>query len=107
MRRCYLHVTEHISKVLLEEAKLDPNAKNNDRYTPLHVACWRENVKVVQLLVRDERCNPNEKNSNGDTALHIACRHRNAGMMQASLGTHYIVETAITNYMIKNSIKEQ
>ena len=62
-------------KLLLEEAKIDPNGKNNDGDTPLHLACENEKFAVVQLLVKDERCNPHEKNSNGDTALHVACRH--------------------------------
>ena len=62
-------------KLLLEEAKIDPNGKNNDGDTPLHLACESEKFAVVQLLVKDERCNPHEKNSNGDTALHVACRH--------------------------------
>ena len=58
---------------------MDPNAKNNDGDTPLHLACWYERSEQVQLLVRDERCNPHEKNSRGDTALHVACRLRYEG----------------------------
>ena len=68
-----LRTGNEISKLLLEEAMLDPNAKNNDGDTPLHTACRNKNYKLVKLLVRDERCNPHEKNSKGDTALHIAC----------------------------------
>ena len=52
---------------------MDPNAKNNDGYTPLHAACRSGSSEQVQLLVSDERCNPNEKDSSGDTALHVAC----------------------------------
>ena len=78
-----LHISPHssdtVSKHLLEEAKLDPNAKNNDGDTPLHLACRNENYIVVKLLVRDERCNPHEKNSEGDTVLHIACRFKFTG----------------------------
>ena len=69
-----------IPKFLLEEAKLDPNAKSNDGDTPLHVACTNSrNVELVQLLVRDERCNPHERNGNGNTALHVACRCNRSG----------------------------
>ena len=80
-----LHISPHsagdeIPKLLLEEAKLDPNAKNNDGDTPLHLACRNENYTLVQLLVRAERCNPHEKDSKGDTALHIACRFKFTGM---------------------------
>ena len=77
----YLHSTDEITKLLLEEAKIDPNAKNNDGDTPLHTACRKGRSKQVKLLVRDERCNPNEKDSPGDTALHIACRLSNRGMI--------------------------
>ena len=70
---------DEIPKLLLEEAKLDPNAKNIVGDTPLHMACRNENYTLVQLLVRDDRCNPHEKNSKGDTALHIACRVKFTG----------------------------
>ena len=71
----FLHSTgDEITKLLLEEAKMDPNAKNDVGDTPLHTALKNEKYKQVQLLVRDERCNPNEKDSRGDTALHVACR---------------------------------
>ena len=61
--------------LLLEETKIDLNAKNNDGDTPLHLAFKYQNYETVQLLVRDPRYNPLEKNSSGDTALHEACRH--------------------------------
>ena len=76
-----LHSTDEITKLLLEERKMDPNAKNNDGHTPLHMVCWSGSSKQVQLLVRDERCNPHEKNSRGDTALHVACRLSDRGMI--------------------------
>ena len=67
--------TVEMSQLLLEETRIDPNAKNNNGDTPLHLACGCANIKAVQLLFRDPRCNPLEKNSRGDTALHAACRH--------------------------------
>ena len=76
---CLHSAGDEIPKLLLEEAKLDPNAKNNDGDTPLHTACRNKNYTLAQLLVRDERCNPHEKNSKGDTALHIACRFKFTG----------------------------
>ena len=71
---CFFNATgDEITKLLLEEAKTDPNAKNEDGDSPLHLACRSENSTLVKLLVRDERCNPLEKNSRGDTALHVVC----------------------------------
>ena len=71
--------TAETQMLLLEETKIDPNAKNNDGDTPLHLAYRSGNTKTVQLLVRDPRCNPLEKNSSGDTALHVACRLKFTG----------------------------
>ena len=68
---------------------IDPNAKNNDGYTPLHTACRNERSEQVQLLVRDERCNPNEKDSRGDTALHVACRRRYGGIILIALTSFF------------------
>ena len=66
--------TAGITTVLLRETEINPNTKNNDGDTPLHLACSNYGFEAVQLLVRDPRCNPLEKNSSGDTALHAACR---------------------------------
>ena len=80
-----LYTGDEITKLLLDEVKMDPNAKNNDGDTPLHAACRSGSSKHVKLLVRDERCNPHEKDSRGDTALHVACRLSYGGTYDASL----------------------
>ena len=79
---CLYSAGDEISKLLLEEAKLDPNAKNNDGNTPLHTAYRNEQYKAVQLLVRDERCNLNEKDGSGNTLLHWAVRHQDKELVQ-------------------------
>ena len=74
----YLHSTgDEITKLLLEDTKMDPNAKNNDGDTPLHIACRNKRSKRVKLLVRDERCKLNEKDGSGNTPqpLHLAVRY--------------------------------
>ena len=70
--------------LLLEEAKLDPNAKNNDGDTPLHFAWRNENSKAVKLLVRDPRCNLNEKDGSGNIPrlLHWAVRLQDKELVQ-------------------------
>ena len=70
--------------ILLEERTVDPNAKNSDGNTALHLACKNENSKAVQLLVRDGRCNLNEKDGSGNTPqlLHWAVRHRDKELVQ-------------------------
>ena len=75
----YLHSADAISKLILQHSRIDPNMKNDDGNTPLHLACRSSNAALVKILVRDERCNLNEKNSNGDTALHVACGQYQSG----------------------------
>ena len=56
--------------------KCDPNSKDIDGNTPLHVACQRQKdpLLYVQVLVSIERVNPDEANDCKQTALHLACR---------------------------------
>ena len=63
---------------------MDPNAKNNDGDTPLHMACRNRRSKQVQLLVRDERCNLNEKDGSGNAPhlLHWAVRHNDKELVK-------------------------
>ena len=80
--------TDEISKFLLEEAKIDPNAKNNDGDNPLHLAFKSSNTAQVQHLVRDERCNLNEKDGSGNTPqlLHWAVRHKDEELVKLLVG---------------------
>ena len=87
MLSCNYCITDHlflstadVAKLLLEETKIDLNAKNYGGNTPLHLACnFRFPSETVKLLVRDPRCNPLEKNNRGDTALHVASRKYGSG----------------------------
>ena len=91
----YMHVVLHLLldvyfvrsidkffELLLREAKLDANAKNNDGDTPLHLACRSEKHSLVQLLVREAKLDANAKNNDGDTPLHLACRRENFSLVQ-------------------------
>ena len=84
---------------LLEEAKIDLNAKNQDGDTGLHLACNSGFVgETVQLLVRDPRCNPLEKNSSGDTVLHAACR-RGRGEADVHVG-HILFQPLVVHVFL-------
>ena len=87
--------TVEMSLFLLEETKIDPNAKNNDGDTPLHLACGCANIKTVQLLVRDPRYNPLVKNRRGDTALHAACRHSTGEALHAHSISYYNTRASV------------
>ena len=81
---CYIHSTDEITKLLLEEAKMDPNAKNNNGDTPLNTACRNERSEQVKLLVRDGRCKLNEKDGSRNTPqlLHLAVKHEDKELVK-------------------------
>ena len=51
--------------------KIEPDSKNSDGDTPLHVLCWRKNKEGVRTLL-DAGVNVNAIGDMGETALHIA-----------------------------------
>ena len=57
---------------LLESDKCNPNVHNNLGHTPLHAACRRENIEVLEMLVTDQRCDVNIQDHSGNTPLHTA-----------------------------------
>ena len=102
---CSLHSTgDGITKLLLEEAKMDPNANNNDGDTPLHAACRSGSSKQVKLLVRDERFNPHVKNSRGDTALHVAFGLKYGGRYDASFSWYALINYFCLWLSISNAL---
>ena len=79
---CTYICTDDIVKFLLEETKVDPNARNDDGDTPLHLACRNTNSKVVQLLVRNKRCLLDEEDRSENSLLHWACRQPDKQVIQ-------------------------
>ena len=61
---------EHYSKT----KNINPNAKNNDGNTPLHLACKKGSFKVVGLFVDFQLVN-DIKNNNGLTPLEVALKN--------------------------------
>ena len=51
-----LHVAAHCGHVrvakLLLDRKADPNARALNGFTPLHIACKKNRIKVVELLLK-------------------------------------------------------
>ena len=56
-----------------EDKSIDVNAKTRDNWSPLHRACYHENVDIVKLLLEHPSINVNAKDNYGRTPLHIAC----------------------------------
>lgn len=58
------------------DAGFDPNAKNDDGWTPLHYAARNDNAIVSSVLV-DAGAEPNARTNGGWTPLHYAVQHDN------------------------------
>lgn len=66
---------ERLVNLFLSNEKCDPNFKDRDQMTPLHLAIKRNSPAIVQLLVSDEheqQADPNIINRYGQTPLHTA-----------------------------------
>ena len=58
---------------LLRFSKCDINQVNNQKNSPLHIACLVEEVETISTLVKDKRLNTlNAKNVNRNTPLMVA-----------------------------------
>ena len=76
-----------IVQKLLEFNSGPVRVKDKSGMTPLHLACWREHFKVVQvhknLLNADELCELCETQSDdGSTPLHLACASGNIDIVK-------------------------
>ena len=47
-----------------------------DKDTPLHVACRQSDLETVRYLCQEKHCDTNIQNAAGDTPLHVACSYR-------------------------------
>lgn len=72
---------------LLLQLGADPNIQDYVEVgfnTPLHRACEKGNLEIVQMLMR-AGANLNIRNKLGQTPLHIACRHNFPKIAEALL----------------------
>ncbi|XP_062551432.1 ankyrin repeat domain-containing protein 49 [Armigeres subalbatus] len=68
-----LEVLEH---ALTKKASI-VSAVDSDGYTPLHKACYNNNIEMAKLLLQ-YGANPNARTEMGWTPLHSACKWNNA-----------------------------
>ena len=59
-------------KKLLKE--INPNIRNKNGETPLHIVAGRSHLEAVKLLL-DHGADPNAQNEKGETPLHYAAGH--------------------------------
>ncbi|MDR1236281.1 MAG: ankyrin repeat domain-containing protein [Holosporaceae bacterium] len=69
---------EAVVRSLLADRRINLNAEDNLKNTPLHYAALYNNRLLTQLLL-DKGANPNAQNREGDTPLHCAVQAANNG----------------------------
>ena len=73
-------------KVLLSCKVCDPNQKNADGDTALHIMCKMKKgnacTRFLQLLLETQRCDANQLNKRKETPLHVACRCNSVDVVQ-------------------------
>lgn len=73
-------------KLLLTHDYIDVNAKDVEKYTPLHEAvALKDNEAIVNLLLAHGDIQINDQAANGLTALHFAALHGNVESIEALL----------------------
>ncbi len=63
---------ETVVDLLVRRTLLNPNLKNTNGATPLHLAVRHAKLETVRLLLGNRRLDANLTNNVGETALHIA-----------------------------------
>ena len=56
----------------VKECKCDVESKDNNGWTPLHIASWKGHLSIVEYLTKECKCDVESKDKNRWTPLHIA-----------------------------------
>jgi ankyrin repeat protein len=67
-------VRDLINKSIAHKALV--NVKDEDGYTPLHFAVYKDNIEIVRLLL-DFKADPNAQDEDGCTPLHFSAFNEN------------------------------
>jgi hypothetical protein len=76
---------EEVVRVLLGDARADPNLADRDGNTPLLIAADEGHASVVKLLTSSDRVDPNMTAQSGNTPLMIAAHNGYAAIVQLLL----------------------
>ena len=72
---------------LLLEYRADPCLRNEYGDTPLHISCFRRNLRSTELLLQ-AGANPNEQNTRrGETPLHVAMNTGSPELVELLVGS--------------------
>lgn len=90
------HLKGNIIKPLLEYPNINVNVQSINGDTPLHYACYLNDLYVIYSLIHHKNIDPNITNNNGYTALHIACSHNHHEAVKL------LLECSVADTSIKN-----
>jgi serine/threonine-protein phosphatase 6 regulatory ankyrin repeat subunit B len=78
---------------LLIDKKCDVDILDNNSQTSLHIACYKGNVALVEILLRNKcECDVNISDNNSQTPLHIACYKGNVALVEILLRNKCVVD---------------
>ena len=71
-----------VVRTLVEKYHSDPKCRaNKGRYTPLHLACARNQSNIVKYLI-EQGCSVKARDEFGNTPLHDACMSRSIDIVK-------------------------
>ena len=76
--------SKQVENFLKNGGKKEVNVPAYDGWTPLHAACYKDNLAIVKLLL-ENGANPNATYYDGRTPLHIACCKNNLAIVKLLL----------------------
>ena len=88
-----------IVKLLIQDAKCDPESLNAYKNTPLHCAANRGHLEVVKYLIEEQNCNPMCVCHWNRTPLHNACRHGRIEVVK------YLLSNTNVNVSVRDSVQ--
>ncbi|KAJ8280820.1 hypothetical protein GJAV_G00059430 [Gymnothorax javanicus] len=85
-----------ITEVLLSRKTTNPNAKDEDLYTPLHCVALNGDDDIARLLL-DRNASLNEPDIQGRTPCHVACQHGQESVVRVLLSRGADTQTPSKN----------
>lgn len=80
-----LHGYTSFARRLLNDPRVDINAKDNCGDTILHDICWKNYSSLINIIFGRADININAQNSLGETPLMVACSYNNVSAAEALL----------------------
>jgi ankyrin repeat protein len=77
VKECNLRIV----KSLIESFHCDPNERDSNSVTPLHIAAGKGSLSIVKYLL-SLKCDPNVEGSSGEQPIHFAAAHGQLALLK-------------------------